>query len=316
MAFVITPRFTPVYQASRCHPSNSCGRASQPTYAYRILRPQPRHPQYSSFNHFFGQVDELLSEIDHEAQRLAQLKAQREAHRERQQRKRALRAEFSVNQDQQGWLINGDIQGFDQENISIEVTDEHTLKITGNTKWQAEKAQPDAQDDENNAIPNVQNDVTEQIDNTNSVTLPTKPAVESTTFDSDSETESHKSYQATVEDDFEDLTAETSSLLSVVSVPSTESNHTESSATAVAEPLESKGKEEAVSSDTAPISKVTQNDREYEREHERVHGSFERTFQFPERIDVGRVSAQFLEHVLSITVPKTQASRVRKIAIV
>ncbi|OAL48513.1 HSP20-like chaperone [Pyrenochaeta sp. DS3sAY3a] len=315
MAFVITPRFTPVYQVSRCHPLNSCGRTSQPTHAYRISRPQPRHPQYSSFNHFFGQVDELLSEIDHEAQRLAQLKVQREAHRERQQRKRALRAEFSVNQDQQGWLINGDIQGFDQENISIEVTDEHTLKITGNTKWQAEKAQSDAQDDENNAIPNVENDVTEQIDNPDSVNLPTKPAVDSTTFDSNSETESHKSYQPTVEDDFEDLTAETSSLLSVASVPSTASNYTESSATAVVEPPESKGKGKAVFSDTVPVSKVTQNDRESEREQERVHGSFERTFQFPERIDVGRVSAQFLEHVLSITVPKNQASRTRKIAI-
>lgn len=316
MAFVITPRFTPVYQASRCHPLNSCGRVSQPTYAYRVSRPQPRHSQYSSFNHFFGQVDELLSEIDREAQRHAQIEAQREAHRERQQRKRVLRAEFSVNQDQQGWLINGDIQGFDQENINIEVMDEHTLKITGNTRWQAEKAQQDTQDNEND-ISNAQAAATEATDNTESITPPSKPvAAESDPVEFDSDSESHKSYQATVEDDFEDLTAETSSLLSVSSVPSTESEPAESSATAVAEPPMSKGKEKAVAADTAPISNVIQNDSEHEHDQERVHGSFERTFRFPERLDAGRVSAHFSERVLSIIVPKTQAPKVRRIAIV
>jgi hypothetical protein len=128
-----------------------------------------------------------------------------------------------------------------------------------------------------------------------------------------SDTESHKSYQPTVEDDFEDLGAETSSLVSSPSRPS--------SPTEVKEP---KGKEKAVEESIAQPIAVTQQPQpeipvqqqeQTPPQDERVHGSFERTFRFPERIDVANISASFKDGALRINVPRGQVQQVRKIAI-
>lgn len=303
MAFILTPRFAPAYQASQCSPFGFSAPASQPAYRYRVACAPPRRPQYSSFNHFFGQVDELLSEIDRQAQHQAQLEAaveaQRTAHRQRQQRKRALRAQFAVIQNEQGWQVDGDIQGFEQDNINIEVTDEHTLKIAGNTEWQSEKAQPQA-----DIIPAAeQSTEKDQEDKIDGATL---TEAESATIGPDSDTESHKSYQATVEDDFEDLGAETASLISASSASST-----------VSEPTEPKGKEKAVEEPTTTESAVAQQPQETpaQQEQERVHGSFERTFRFPERIDGANVRASFKDGTLNITVPRAPVQQVKRIAI-
>jgi len=321
MAFVLTPRFAPAYQAPQCNPFGFCAPASRPSYVYRVSRPQPRRPQYSSFNHFFNQVDELLSEIDREAQRQAQLdahvEAQREAHHQRQlQHKRALRANFDVDQNEQGWQINGDIQGFAQENISIEVTDENTLKIAGNTHWQAEKAQTKPQQSEVEAAPAIEQSTEDAYnENINVVTL-NEPEVNTTTevdtttagaSSPDSDTSSQKSYQATVEDDFEDLGAE---------FPSSVGTSTPT------EPTEPKGKERAVEHDQPANTETTvaaqqqpEVPAQQPEEQERVHGSFERTFRFPERIDAANVSASFKEGVLKVTVPRAPVLQTRRIAI-
>lgn len=329
MAFVLTPRFAPAYQAPQCSPFGFCAPASRPAYAYRVARPRPQRPQYSSFNNFFSQVDELLGEIDREAQRQAQIEAhheaQREAHRQRQQRKRALRAQFAVNQIEQGWQVDGDIQGFNQENISIEVTDENTLKISGNTHWQSEEERTQTEEPQPEAVtaPAVEQPSTEQTveDKMDGVTL-NEPDFETVTeadtatvrsSSPDSDTQSHKSYQATVEDDFEDLGAETSSLISSTSRPS--------SPTEVKEP---KGKEKAVEEPAATETAVTQQaqpqapaqlGQQEPQQEERVHGSFTRSFRFPERIDAANVSASFQDGALKITVPRAQAQQVRRIAI-
>lgn len=330
MAFVLTPRFAPAYQAPQCSPFGFCAPTSRPAYAYRVARPRPQRPQYSSFNHFFNQVDELLGEIDREAQREAQRQAQleahreaqREAHRQRQQRKRALRARFGVNQTEQGWQVDGEFQGFEQENISIEITDEHTLRIAGNTQWQAEKKpEPAAEQVKATAAPVIEQESTEQSveDKMDGVTLnepeseyDTVTEAETATVRTstpDSDTQSHKSYQPTVEDDYEDLGAETSSLISTPSRPS--------SPTEVREP---KGKEKAVEpSETAvaqqPSPEAPAQEQQDPQQEERVHGSFERTFRFPERIDAANVSAKFEGGALRITVPRAQAQQVRRIAI-
>jgi HSP20 family molecular chaperone IbpA len=328
MAYILTPRFAPAYQAQQCNPFGLCAPVSRPSYGYRVARPRPQRPQYSSFNHFFSQVDELLGEIDREtqreahlkAQREAQLEAQREAHRQRQQRKLALRAKFAVNQTEQGWQVDGDIQGFTQENINIEVKDEHTLTITGNTMHQAEKKEAEQQDE---AAPAAEQQPTEHTsqDKMEAVAA-NEPDFENITdadiegaraATPDSDTASHKSYQPTVEDDFEDLTAETSSLISSPSRPS--------SANEVKEP---KGKEKAVEEPATTQTAVTQQaqpevpvqQQEQEAQHEeRIHGSFERTFRFPTRIDASRVSASFKDGALRITVPKVEVQQVRRIAI-
>lgn len=327
MAFILTPRFAPAYQAPQCNPFGLCAPVSRPAHSYRIARPRPQRPQYSSFNHFFSQVDELLGEMDREAerqaqieaQRLAHLEAQREAHRQRQQRKRALRAKFGVNQIEQGWQVDGDIQGFHQENISIEITDEFTLKIAGNTEWQAEKtAQPEQQQPEAVAALATEQQANEQTsdDSMEGVSL-NEPEFETVTQADtetvraetpDSDTTSHKSYQPTVEDDFEDLGAETSSLISSPSRPSSPS-----------EVKELKGKEKAVEEAVAQQPQPeapAQHPQQEQQQDERVHGSFERTFRFPQRIDAANVSASFKEGALKITVPRAPVPQTRRIAII
>jgi HSP20 family molecular chaperone IbpA len=247
-----------------------------------------------------------LTDIEHEAQRQAaleaHLEAQREAHRLRQQRKRALRANFNVNQTEQGWEVEGDIHGFEQQNINIEVTDAQTLKISGNTRWEPEQSQPEpVQQPAVETAPATEQPSDEQMDG---VTL-NDPEAETTT-EHDSDTESHKSYQATVEDDFEDLGAETSSLISA-----------SSTSTVAEEPQEPKGKEKAVEETPVEAQPETQpaEIQEQPQEQERVHGSFERTLRFPARIDAANVTAHFEGGVLKINVPKAEVEQVRKIAI-
>lgn len=311
MAFVLNPRLVPTYQATQCNPFGFCTPVSRPTYPSYVSRPQPRQPAYSSFNHFFSQVDELLSEIDRHAQRQEQLaariQAQREAHHQRQQRKHALRAKFAVSQTEQGWEINGEVLGFEQENISIEVADEHTLKIAGNTEWQSEKARPQTQLSKAE-ITTKADDVTQNESNGEPASEPETAAV-----GLDSDTESHNSYQATVEDDFEDLGAEMSSYISGSPALST-----------VAEATQPKSDDRAVNEAAATHTSINQQavleepaqlQQEQLKEQDRVHGSFERTFRFPKRIDVTNVSASFKDGGLKITVPRAQVLQTRRIAI-
>lgn len=317
MAFVLTPRFAPAYQAPQCGPFGFCAPVSRPAYAYRVARPRSQRPQYSSFNNFFNQVDELLGEIDQEAQRQAHIEAQREAHRQRQQqRKRALQAKFDVNQIEQGWQVDGAFRGFDQENINIEVIDEYTLKISGNTKWQAEKKENQIQDQlatevtANEKLEPVRGVLEDKLDavTLNEPDFETITKAETTTAAADSDTESHKSYQATVEDDFEDLGAETSSLISSASRPASP-----------AEVSEPKGKETVVEQEFIPepqtAAPTPRDSQQVPEQDERVHGSFERTFKFPERINAANVSASFKDGALKITVPRAQVQQVRKISI-
>ena len=345
-------------------------------------------PQRSPFASFFSQLEDLVSEIDQEsqrqaqiearrgaeleAQRVAQIKAQREAyrahveaqratyqqrqaeieahiaaqheaHRQRQLRKRAVRAQFAVTQNEQGWQVDAEIPGFEQNNISIEVTDENTLKIAGNTEWDAMpqvEAQPEAEEEatsvESASEPTAEQTGEESADEKmEGITLEpaadlrpaAEIATETTETDSvrpgtpDSDTSSRKSYQPTVEDDFEDLGPEASTLFSTPSAP--------------AAPSEPKGKEKAVESsepqqtaedpeisipaETAVAQQhqplLSAQQQQQEDAEESFRGSFERTYRFPERIDAGSIRASLKEGVLSITVPRAQAQPVRRIAI-
>jgi len=293
MAFILAP----AYSQSCYSPSSFCSPVSRPAHRYWAMCSQPRRPQYSSFNHFFGQIDELLGEISHQAQRQAQIEAYRKIHNQRQLRKRALRAQFAVTENGPGWQINGDVQGFEQANLNVEVTNEYTLKITGNIEWQLEKVV--SQSDNVPAEP-VSDD--SQINKKDNSTL---TEAETTTIAPDSDTESHKSYQATVEDDFEDLGGETSSMISASSESFT-----------VSEVGEPKGKEKMTEEPSASETKdSSESQKEESEEQERQHGSFERTFQFPKRIDTANVRATFKDGTLSITVPKAPVQQTKKIDI-
>ncbi|KAI1528728.1 HSP20 domain containing protein [Pyrenophora tritici-repentis] len=183
--------------------------------------------------------------------------------------------------------------------------DERTLKVAGNTLWQSEKAQPEPQQPQIEAAP-----ATEEKPNEHEAADATE--TDTTTAGAatpDSDTASHKSYQPTVEDDFEDLGDDATSSVSS-STP--------------AEPREPKGKEKAVEEPattetalaTQPQTEVpAQQSQEQPQQEKRVHGSFERTFRFPERIDVANVSASFKDGVLSITAPRAQVPQLRRITI-
>lgn len=267
-----------------------------------------------------------------QAQIEAHIAAQREAHRQRQLRKRALRAQFAVTQNDQGWQVDAEVPGFEQDNISIEVTDENTLKIAGNTEWGTKpETQKQTQSEAEAEVTPVVEQPNEQtaVEKMEGISLePTaEVATETTETESvrpatpDSDTSSHRSYQATVEDDFEDLGPEASTLFSTPPAPAT--------------PSEPKGKERAVESpveqhetikdaeisvpETAvtrqPQPEVPAQQQQQQEAEERPHGFFERTFRFPERIDATSVRASMKEGVLRISVPRAQVQQVRRIAI-
>ena len=276
-----------------------------------------------------------------QAQIEAHIAAQREAHRQRQLRKRASRTQFAVTQNEQGWQVDAEVSAFQQDNISIEVTDENTLKIAGNTEWGAQpnvEAQPELESTSveeqptEEASKHAAEQTTEESADQKMEGITLQPAadlestaeiatetesVRPTTPDSD--TSSHKSYQATVEDDFEDLGPETSTLFSTPSVPVTpsEPNGKEQAVKPVEHHETVEDPEVSVPTETAvaqqPQPEVPTQQQQEAEEH--FHRHFERTYRFPERIDASNVRASMKEGVLSITVPRAQAPQVKRIAI-
>lgn len=298
MAFFLTPRFAPAYQPQACNPFSFYS-APRPTYRRVVAR-----PAVPSFIPFLSQVDELLTELDREARRAQ--------HIQRQQRKRAFRARFEVQENKEGYEVQGHISGFEQQHINIEVTDENTVKVTGNTERQSEQAQAQAQAEQapsSEAIKDVDMDgltlAEPEAESTATATTETEAEFVTDAEIIHSDTSSQKSYQATVEDDFEDLGAE---------VSSTTSSTTEAEPE---QPKEPKGKEKAV--EESPVQPNNQLDAPAnattEPEEEQYHYTFERSFRFPERIDAANIRASLNNGILSIQVPRAPKHEIRQITI-
>lgn len=75
----------------------------------------------------------------------------------------------------------------------------------------------------------------------------------------------------------------------------------------------------SVDGDTLTLSglRQTQEFEEEQRYHrrERTHGSFNRTLQVPFRAEAERVEASFKDGVLSITVPRAESDKPRKVEV-
>ncbi|KAF9738711.1 hypothetical protein PMIN06_009605 [Paraphaeosphaeria minitans] len=295
MAFFLTPRFAPAYTAPQCNPWAS---APRPQQSYR----QFVRPSFPSFAPFLSDVDEIINALDQEARREA---ARREAHRQRQQRKRIVHAHFNVHEHQGGYQVDAEIPGFQQEHIEIEVMDDNILRLSGNTE---RKAEPQPQLTETaTETPAIEAEAQHAVIDGVAFNEPEEATASGAATPTHSDTESHRSYQATVEDDFEDLGAETSSTISA---------HTDSEA-----PKEHRGKEKAVH-ETATTNTETAVQPQPEAPEEQQHqvewqfdGSFERTFRFPERIDAANVTASLRNGLLSINIPKAKAPEARRILI-
>ncbi|KAJ4294416.1 hypothetical protein N0V90_008106 [Kalmusia sp. IMI 367209] len=292
MAFLLTPRFAPAYTAQQCNP---WGCTSRPQQSYRrIVR-----PSFPSFAPFLSEIDELISALDHEARR--------EAQRQRQQRKRIVRAHFNVHENNEGYQVDAEIPGFEQEHIEIDVTDDNTLKLSGNTERRAEQPQSaEAMAEPHTTEPEAHNEAMDGV----TLNEPEEATASGAATPTHSDTESNRSYQATVEDDFEDLGVETSSTVSAKSET----------------PKEHKGKEKVVEGSATTNTEAavlqqpqpgapTQQQKQSEADEWRFHGSFERTFRFPERIDAANVRASLRNGLLSITIPKAKAPGVKRILI-
>ena len=252
-----------------CRPSRRFAPASTPRF---------------SFDPFLALVDETLGQIHRQAQRQAELEKQQTI----------FNARFDVRENTESYQVEGEVPGFEQENIEIEFTDENTLKISGSMERKAE--------------PQTQSEIKKmEVESSASRTPHSTQTTAEDQSDGKSETSSMKSYQATVEDDFEDLGAESETMSSVSST--------------------SNGKEKATEEPELPQTTVTQQSQakvaapqqqpttNHHLVSERSYGSFTRTFNFPARVDVVNVRASLKNGLLSINVPKAAAFKTRRIAI-
>jgi len=173
---------------------------------------------------------------------------------------------FDVRETEQGYVVDGELPGIAQENIEIEFSDENTLTIKGKSEGKVESSSQQP-------------------------TTATPPEMTSATAIEES---SDKPHQATVEDDFEELTNESDTASSELS-----EKVKDSAPVVAAEPEEQQRKQDA----------------QRRWVSERSFGSFSRSFRFPKRIDQDAVTASLKNGVLSIIVPKVPVPESRRVQI-
>ncbi|KAF2196223.1 HSP20-like chaperone [Delitschia confertaspora ATCC 74209] len=275
-AFLFSPvAFAPAY----CSPSQ-CNRP---------FAPAPR----VSVNPFLSLIDDTINQLQREVKRQTRYQ-------------RSFNARFDVRENNERYQVYGEVPGFEQENIDIEVSDEHTLKISGSTdrKTQTEPQCP----------PQPQSEI--QLETEKMEVEPSTmevPRISQNSEEHHSETSSVRSHQPTVEDDFEDLGAGSDAAATPASsTPSTPLFNGKEKATEMY-----KASETAIVQQPEQQVPVQKHQQSNERiwVSERSFGSFTRTFRFPDCIDSARVSASLKNGLLTITVPKAERPQIRRITI-
>lgn len=238
-------------------------RCSAPAFFARP--PVAAFPSMQDFAPLFSLFDESIAQVQ---------RAQRQA---RPHFKRPFNPRFDVKETNQAYSLEGELPGFDAENISIEFLDDgHTLQIKGKTVKETRNEQPKA----------VQ-----------SATPVAPEAVEQAPAEK-SETSSVKSHQATVEDEVEEP-ANASAV--------TQQTETQPQEQTVAEP--SKAAEQQTQTAQEP-----QADTRH-LISERYTGSFTRSFKFPSKVDQEAVRASLKDGILAITLPFARKPESRRIQI-
>lgn len=177
---------------------------------------------------------------------------------------------FDVRETSTAYELHGELPGVSKENVHIEFTEPQTMLIRGKTVRTYTSTTPAA-------APVEEASVTAAI-----------------TENSEEQQRPHSPYQATVEDEFEDV-----------------SHRSDSEAT---KEIEKKQPDEAAVEKTQPAEKKPDEKVKYWLT-ERSVGEFARSFNFPTRVDQDTVSANFQEGILTIVVPKAKKHETRRITV-
>ena len=186
---------------------------------------------------------------------------------------------FDVKETETAYELFGELPGVEQKDLQVEFTSPNTLQIKGRSeRYHEQGTRPST------AAAAAVESQTEQ-----------PAAVEAAPSETETETSSNY-HKPTVEDDFEEVTAED------------------------ATPAESTAEETpAAAQPEAPAQEVAQPQEQVPKGHywvsERSVGSFARSFQFSRRVDQENVKASLKEGILSIVVPKAVLPENRRISV-
>ena len=228
-------------------------------------------PPFPDFTPFFAAFDEGFTHLE-------------AVHRQAQQTRRHRRPfnpRFNVKESSGEYSLEGELPGFDAKDVSIEFLDDgHTLQIQGKTVNETRQSQPKALSQAQTSQTSIQ-DTNEQSQQSQTQQGQAETA---------SETSSLKStHQATVEDDPEERTANSSAVQDQQTTQTTPAQ--------------------------AEIEKVESKPEVKDLVTERYVGSFSRSFKFPSKIDQEAVRASLKDGILAITLPFARKPESRRIQI-
>ncbi|KAJ1331389.1 Hsp20 family protein [Microdochium nivale] len=203
---------------------------------------------------------------------------------------------FDVRETDAAYELFGDLPGVAKGDISIEFSDPQTLVVRGHVERLRSSPVPAAASTTANGSPNGNDDGAEEHDDAVMIA------------DHRSETSSQRSFQATVEEDKEE-----------------DQDNKERGGATAANPAagaddQSKTVATTNTTPTTAAEKQQQPQRHQPTAHrywiaERPTGSFARTFAFPERLDIDRVTASLRDGVLALVAPKAKRYEARRITL-
>jgi HSP20 family molecular chaperone IbpA len=201
---------------------------------------------------------------------------------------------FDVRETDAAYELFGDLPGVAKGDISIEFSDPQTLVVRGHVERLRSSPVPAAASTTANGSPSGNDDGAEEHDDAVMIA------------DHRSETSSQRSFQATVEEDKEE----------------DQDNKERGGATATNPAADDQSKTAATTNTTSTTAaeKQQQPQRHQPTAHrywitERPTGSFARTFAFPERLDIDRVTASLRDGVLALVAPKAKRYEARRITL-
>ncbi|KAI1434563.1 HSP20-like chaperone [Xylaria sp. CBS 124048] len=248
------------------------------------------HPFYTIPNSDYGNFGGLVRFIDDWDKHFS-----RQSGRSGQPARNARRStptftpRFDVRETEQSYELHGELPGIEKKDVNIEFSDAQTIVIRGNIERTYTEGNAPAGMLEDSAMGGM------------SGAIGDKPTGD------DLETSSNKSFQPTVEEDYEDVRS---------------AGHSAPAAEASSKPTESG--EATKSENTGAVQQQQQQQQQEQQQqqkpkskywiYERSVGNFSRSFTFSSRVDHDNVEASLNNGILKVVVPKAKPES-RRIAI-